>query len=307
MMGNMSAINTGLAEDQRRDGGRRHRGQRRNPVPLAISTRTTATMCKAMKKEKGWRNDRQELLLELACDLAHGVPIEMGGSTGQIIAELTNHPRSLVPAAHRPVAAQERCSSLRLTRCAQANCRAMNLPLRDTPCSWRSSARCYAVRRVIRRRALRRQKKPRRARPGKPSPRAVLQPLGSKRSQMRTDDDPTTVMERITETKPPADGTRKKVAIDRRHVMSGLILGSRYLANAYNHPRARVVKLVNTRDLKSLGRKALPVRVRPRAPGCSSLKPCVCDRQFDQAVRPGCTAASTPNPSADWRILIGPP
>ena len=28
----------------------------------------------------------------------------------------------------------------------------------------------------------------------------------------------------------------------------------------------RVVKLVNTRDLKSLGRKALPVRVRPRAP-----------------------------------------
>jgi hypothetical protein len=67
----------------------------------------------------------------------------------------------------------------------------------------------YAVRRVIRRRALRRQKKARRARPGKPSPRSFA-PLGSKRSQMRTDDDPTTVMERITETKPPVDGTRKK-------------------------------------------------------------------------------------------------
>ena len=29
---------------------------------------------------------------------------------------------------------------------------------------------------------------------------------------------------------------------------------------------ARVVKLVDTRDLKSLGRKVMPVRVRPRAP-----------------------------------------
>jgi len=29
---------------------------------------------------------------------------------------------------------------------------------------------------------------------------------------------------------------------------------------------ARVVKLVDTRDLKSLGRNAVPVRVRPRAP-----------------------------------------
>ena len=65
----------------------------------------------------------------------------------------------------------------------------------------------YLVRRVLRRRALRRQKK-RRARPGKQSPRS-FQPLGSKRAQMRSDDDPTTVMERITETKPPADGTRK--------------------------------------------------------------------------------------------------
>jgi hypothetical protein len=68
----------------------------------------------------------------------------------------------------------------------------------------------YMVRRVLRRRALRRQKKARRERPGKPSPRS-FQPLGSKRSQMRTDDDPTTVMQRITETKPPVDGTRKKV------------------------------------------------------------------------------------------------
>ena len=30
--------------------------------------------------------------------------------------------------------------------------------------------------------------------------------------------------------------------------------------------RARVVKLVDTRDLKSLARKSVPVQVRPRAP-----------------------------------------
>ena len=64
----------------------------------------------------------------------------------------------------------------------------------------------YLVRHVMRRRALRRQKA-RRAQPGKSSPLSI-QPLGTKRSQMRTDDDPTTVAERITETKPPADGTR---------------------------------------------------------------------------------------------------
>jgi hypothetical protein len=31
---------------------------------------------------------------------------------------------------------------------------------------------------------------------------------------------------------------------------------------------ARVVKLVDTRDLKSLARKSVPVQVRPRAPFC---------------------------------------
>ena len=66
----------------------------------------------------------------------------------------------------------------------------------------------YMVPRVFRRRALRRQKA-RRARPGKSSPHSI-QLLGTKRSQMRTDDDPTTVAERITETKPPADDTPKK-------------------------------------------------------------------------------------------------
>ena len=40
---------------------------------------------------------------------------------------------------------------------------------------------------------------------------------------------------------------------------------------AYNPHRAWVVKLVNTRDLKSLGRKALPVQVRPRAPETPTL------------------------------------
>ena len=34
----------------------------------------------------------------------------------------------------------------------------------------------------------------------------------------------------------------------------------------YNRPAARMVKQVDTRDLKSLGRKVMPVRVRLRAP-----------------------------------------
>lgn len=66
----------------------------------------------------------------------------------------------------------------------------------------------YAVRRIAQRSALRRQKS-RRARTGRTIPRSFA-PLETKRSQMRTDDDPTTVMDRITETKPPPDGTRKK-------------------------------------------------------------------------------------------------
>ncbi len=35
---------------------------------------------------------------------------------------------------------------------------------------------------------------------------------------------------------------------------------------AIEHPNARVVELVDTRDLKSLVRKDVPVQVRPRAP-----------------------------------------
>jgi hypothetical protein len=65
----------------------------------------------------------------------------------------------------------------------------------------------FLVRRVIRRSGLRRQKS-RRGRSGRPSPKSFI-PLGTKRSQMRTDDDPTTVMERITESKPPTDLSRK--------------------------------------------------------------------------------------------------
>jgi hypothetical protein len=66
----------------------------------------------------------------------------------------------------------------------------------------------FVVRRRIQRRNLR-KRKAQRARSGRPTPRS-FKPLGSQRSQMRTDDDPTTVMERITETKPPADLTRRK-------------------------------------------------------------------------------------------------
>ena len=60
----------------------------------------------------------------------------------------------------------------------------------------------YAVRRTSQRRVLRRQKE-RRARNEKTGPRSFA-PIKSKRSQMRTDDDPTTIMERITESKAPA-------------------------------------------------------------------------------------------------------
>jgi hypothetical protein len=66
----------------------------------------------------------------------------------------------------------------------------------------------YAVRRIAQRRILRRQKE-RRARSEKTGPRSFA-PVKSKRSEMRTDDDPTTVMERITETKPPPTGPRTK-------------------------------------------------------------------------------------------------
>lgn len=60
----------------------------------------------------------------------------------------------------------------------------------------------YAMRRISRRRVLQRQKK-RRARNEQTGPRSFA-PVKSKRSEMRTDDDPTTVMERITESKAPA-------------------------------------------------------------------------------------------------------
>jgi hypothetical protein len=65
----------------------------------------------------------------------------------------------------------------------------------------------YAMRRISRRRVLQRQKK-RRARNEQTGPRSFA-PVKSKRSEMRTDDDPTTVMERITETKPPATNTSR--------------------------------------------------------------------------------------------------
>jgi len=66
----------------------------------------------------------------------------------------------------------------------------------------------YAVRRILRRRAKRRARE-RRERAQRTGPRSFA-PAKSKRSQMRTDDDPTTVMERITETKPPSTGPSTK-------------------------------------------------------------------------------------------------
>jgi flagellar biosynthesis/type III secretory pathway M-ring protein FliF/YscJ len=66
----------------------------------------------------------------------------------------------------------------------------------------------YAVRRIAQRRVLRRQKE-RRARNEKTGPRSFA-PVQSKRSSMRSDDDPTTVMERITVSKAPATGPGTK-------------------------------------------------------------------------------------------------
>lgn len=53
--------------------------------------------------------------------------------------------------------------------------------------------------------------------------------------------------------------------------------------------RARVAKLVNARDLKSLGRKAMSVRFRPRAP--------LSDHSITPAVRSPCAACSPAVPA----------
>jgi hypothetical protein len=65
----------------------------------------------------------------------------------------------------------------------------------------------YLVRRTLQRNALRRRKAER-ARRGPQVPRSFT-PQGSKRSQMRNDDDPTTVMDRITVSKPTTDPRKK--------------------------------------------------------------------------------------------------
>jgi len=62
----------------------------------------------------------------------------------------------------------------------------------------------YAIRHFTRRRALRRQME-RRARNQQMGPRSFT-PTKSQRSEMRTDDDPTTIIERITESRGPATG-----------------------------------------------------------------------------------------------------
>ena len=66
----------------------------------------------------------------------------------------------------------------------------------------------YAVRRIAQRRVLRRQME-RRARNQKTGPRSFT-PAKSKRSRMRGDDDPTTIMEQITVSKAPTTSPGKK-------------------------------------------------------------------------------------------------
>lgn len=64
----------------------------------------------------------------------------------------------------------------------------------------------YVGRRIAKRREKARRKA-RRERSELLAPRSFA-PRKTKRSEMRTDDDPTTVMERITETRPPVEVSR---------------------------------------------------------------------------------------------------
>ncbi len=49
-----------------------------------------------------------------------------------------------------------------------------------------------------------------------------------------------------------------------------MVLTRSVKAHQYKLLRALVVKLVDTRDLKSLGVRAVPVQVRPGAPSCDT-------------------------------------
>ncbi len=64
----------------------------------------------------------------------------------------------------------------------------------------------YVVRRIAKRRE-RARRRARRERSELLAPHSFA-PRKTKRSEMRTDDDPTTVMERITDTRPPVDVSR---------------------------------------------------------------------------------------------------
>jgi len=103
-------------------------------------------------------------------------------------------------AGHRPSTPGQ--TRLAPGRCDEANSRIMNLSLSiAVPLILALACLLYAMRRITRRRVLQRQKK-RRAQNAKTGPRSFA-PVKSQRSEMRTDDDPTTVMGRITESKAP--------------------------------------------------------------------------------------------------------
>ena len=90
---------------------------------------------------------------------------------------------------------------------AKANSQVMDI-VYAVPLILALGPRVFAVRRFTRRRGLSRQKA-RRDRGERTGPRS-FEPAKTKRSQMRTDDDPTTIIERITETKPPDLGRRSR-------------------------------------------------------------------------------------------------
>jgi hypothetical protein len=97
--------------------------------------------------------------------------------------------------------------TLALDRTARAHSRAMNLVF-AIPLLLALGCVLYLGRRMARRRVLRRAKERRERNANRPARSFV--PAKTKRSQMRTDDDPTTVMERITESKAPTTSRGKK-------------------------------------------------------------------------------------------------
>ena len=63
--------------------------------------------------------------------------------------------------------------------------------------------------------------------------------------------------------------SQRKISATREYKRGYKLLKTRETLHIKTHRISRVAKLVDARDLKSLGLAAVPVRVRPRAPDLS--------------------------------------